>query len=323
LQSFSNTSLPKETQSGGGQAYPSWAEAEEKYLARTNNVKPKPIEKNADNIVTFDDLSDEQHQRDEVLRKNRKEEFEAMKKKLMKKYEEEDLQEFLASLKKHRQENVTEVGELKSSSPCSDQVELSANLRQEEALLIDSINEENKNDSAGMVNSVIEKAKSKDTCAKTIESKDESFIEQEHGKLSKTDLLDFSGSKGAYLLPCELCPKEVDDHQGHENIAEQCSVDREHQIEESRDPEQQEEKVLENHQEAEQDFVQVMQTSYSTNVFKEMKLPGQMLHNLGNFVLPAYPELGWNDAPFMQHGAQPEEDIQENEIFDHDDPIEL
>jgi hypothetical protein len=46
-------------------------------------------------------------------------------------------------------------------------------------------------------------------------------------------------------------------------------------------------------------------------------LPGQMLHNLGNFVLPAYPELGWNDASFMQHERQPEEDIQENEIFDH------
>jgi hypothetical protein len=52
-------------------------------------------------------------------------------------------------------------------------------------------------------------------------------------------------------------------------------------------------------------------------------LPGQMLHNLGNFVLPAYPELGWNDDPFMQHEGQPEEDIQENEILDHDDPIEL
>jgi hypothetical protein len=38
-------------------------------------------------------------------------------------------------------------------------------------------------------------------------------------------------------------------------------------------------------------------------------LHGQMLHNLGNFVLPAYPELGWNDAPFMQHDGQPEEDI--------------
>jgi hypothetical protein len=49
--------------------------------------------------------------------------------------------------------------------------------------------------------------------------------------------------------------KEVDDHQGTENIAEQCSVDREHQSEESRDPQQQEEKALENHQMAEQGIV--------------------------------------------------------------------
>jgi hypothetical protein len=80
LQSFSNTSLPKETPSVGGQAYPSWAEAEEKYLARTNNVKPKPIEKNVDNIITFDDLSNEQRQAYEVLRKKRREESEARRK---------------------------------------------------------------------------------------------------------------------------------------------------------------------------------------------------------------------------------------------------
>jgi hypothetical protein len=168
-----------------------------------------------------------------VLRKKRREDFEAMKKKLMKKYEEEDLHEFLASLKKDRKDNVTQVGEIKSPSPRSDLVELSANLRQEEALLIGSMNEENKHGSASMVNSVTGKAESKSTCAESNESKEASFIQQEHGKLSKTVVLDFSGCKGAYLLPYEFCAKEVDDHQGHKNIAEQCSVDREHQSEES------------------------------------------------------------------------------------------
>jgi hypothetical protein len=67
-----------------------------------------------------------------VLRKKCREESEAMRKKLEKKYEEEDLQEFLASLKKDRQDNITRVGEIKSPPPCSDQVEPSAKLRQEE-----------------------------------------------------------------------------------------------------------------------------------------------------------------------------------------------
>jgi hypothetical protein len=186
LQSFSNTSLPKETPSVGGQAYPSWAEAEEKYLARTNNVKPKPIEKNVDNIITFDDLSNEQRQAYEVLRKKRREESEARRKKLEKKYEEEALQEFLASLQKGQQDNITQVGEIRSPPPRSDQIEPSAKLRQEEALMIDSMNEENKHGSASMVNSVIVKAESKSTCVESNESKEASFIQQEHGKLSKT-----------------------------------------------------------------------------------------------------------------------------------------
>jgi hypothetical protein len=74
-------------------------------------------------------------------------------------------------------------------------------LKQEEAMLIDSINEENKNSSASMFNSVIEKAKSKSTCSEFIESKEASFVEQEHGKLSKTTVFDFSRCKGSYLLP--------------------------------------------------------------------------------------------------------------------------
>jgi hypothetical protein len=105
-------------------------------------------------------------------------------------------------------------------------------LRQEEALLIGSMNEENKHGSASMVNSVTGKAESKSTCAESNESKEASFIQQEHGKLSKTTVHDFSGRKGVYLLPYEFRAKEVDDHQGIENIAEQCSVDREQQSEE-------------------------------------------------------------------------------------------
>jgi parvulin-like peptidyl-prolyl isomerase len=116
--------LPKESENAEGQVYPSWDEFKEKFINPLKKISPKPAEKNIDNIVTFDDLSDEQRQGYEVLRKKRREEFEAMKKKLMKKYEEEDLQEFLASLKKDHQDNVTQVGEIKSPSPCSDLVEL-------------------------------------------------------------------------------------------------------------------------------------------------------------------------------------------------------
>jgi hypothetical protein len=105
-------------------------------LARTNNVKPKPVDKNADNIITFDDLSDEQHQAYEVLRKSAEK-----------------------SLRRGR-----------------------------------------RNSRKSMANP----------------------------------------------------------EQGHEDIAEQCLVDREHQSEESRDPEQQEYKALDNHQKGEQDIVLVM-----------------------------------------------------------------
>jgi hypothetical protein len=108
LQDFGSiqVSLPKESENAEGQVYPSWDECKEKFINPLKKISPKPTEKNTDNIITFDDLSDEQRQGYEVLRKKRREEFEAMKKKLMKKYEEEDLQEFLASLKKDHQDNV-------------------------------------------------------------------------------------------------------------------------------------------------------------------------------------------------------------------------
>jgi hypothetical protein len=108
LQDFGSiqVSLPKESENAEGQVYPSWDEFKEKFINPLKKISPKPAEKNTDNIIIFDDLSDEQRQGYEVLRKKRTEEFEAMKKKLMKKYEEEDLQEFLASLKKDHQDNV-------------------------------------------------------------------------------------------------------------------------------------------------------------------------------------------------------------------------
>jgi hypothetical protein len=65
--------------------------------------------------------------------------------------------------------------------------------------------------------------------------------------------------------------------QGHEDIAEQCSVDREHQSEESRDPEQQQYKALDNHQKGEQDIVPVMQLSRSSNILKEVSLANNLL----------------------------------------------
>ena len=78
LQSFGNTTLPKETKSIGGQAC--------------------PVDVNADNDITFDDLSEEHRQIFEALKKKRKEEFDALEKKLKeeheaykKKLEEEDL----------------------------------------------------------------------------------------------------------------------------------------------------------------------------------------------------------------------------------------
>jgi hypothetical protein len=245
--------LPKESENAGGQTYPSWAKFKAKYMARTNKVKPKPAEDNSNGYTTptFDELK--------------------------KKHEEEHLQEFFASLNKDRQDNTTQVGEIKSLPPRSEQVEPSAKLRQEEAMLIDSTNEEMKNSSTTMSNSGTEKAESKSTCVESIESKEASFVEQEHGKLSKAAMLDYYGCKGVYLLPYEFRAKEVDDHQAPENIAEQCLVDREHQSEESQDPEQQEYKALDNHQKGEQDIVSVMHLSRSSNVFKEVSLANNLL----------------------------------------------
>jgi hypothetical protein len=68
------------------------------------------------------------------------------------------------------------------------------------------------------------------------------------------------------MLPYEFRAKELDEHQQEENIAELSSVEEEHRSEEAQDPKKKEEKTLENHQEAEQYIVQVMQPLYSPNV---------------------------------------------------------
>lgn len=198
-------------------------------------------------------------------------------KRTRKKLEEEDLQVFHAKIKKNPQDNVTPVEETKSPPPCSNQVEPSETSKQEyEALHSNKINEENKDGSANMVNSVIEKAESKNTCVESIESKDACFVEQEHGEC-ETTMLDFSICKGTYMLPCEFRAKETNDHKKQLNIAERCSVDKEYQSEEARDPEQQEDMALENHLNVGQVIVHVIQPSCSTNVFKEVSLANNLL----------------------------------------------
>jgi hypothetical protein len=108
------------------------------------------------------------------------------------------------------------------------------------------------------------KAKS-DTHAEFVNLVDTSFVEQEYGEC-ETAVLDFSGCKGAYMLPYEFRAKEIDEHPQNKNIAEPSSVEKEHQSEESQDVEKKEDKKLENYQEAEQNFVQVVQRPYSLNV---------------------------------------------------------
>jgi hypothetical protein len=87
------------------------------------------------------------------------------------------------------------------------------------------------------------------------------------------------------MLPYEFRAKEIDEHRQEENIAELSSVEEEHQSEEAQDPKKKEGKTPENHQEAEQDIVQVMQPLYYPNVIdfdKKKYLFGQIRPNLPN-----------------------------------------
>ena len=177
IQSFGNTSLPKETSIIGG--------------------KSCPAEDNADNTTTFDDLSVEHRQVFEEFRRKRNEEFEAIKKKRMEKHEEEFLQEFLANLKKDREENITPAEEIKLPLSCSNQFETSAKLilEEDEVSEIERFNHDLIIDLVSTVTSVIETAESNSICAESIMSKEIGFIDQEHGKLSKIVVLDFSDRK--------------------------------------------------------------------------------------------------------------------------------
>src|SRR3954470_20429478 len=90
LQSFDNTqiSMPKESESIGGQSYPSWEEFKEKYMARMNKVKPNLAGNSADNFTTptLEELPTEYRQAYKTIEKKR---------------EEEDMQMFCATLKKN------------------------------------------------------------------------------------------------------------------------------------------------------------------------------------------------------------------------------
>jgi hypothetical protein len=48
-------------------------------------------------------------------------------------------------------------------------------------------------------------------------------------------VLDFSGCKGAFMLPFEFRAKEIDEHPKEENTAEPSSVEEKHQSEEAQD----------------------------------------------------------------------------------------
>jgi hypothetical protein len=68
------------------------------------------------------------------------------------------------------------------------------------------------------------------------------------------------------VLPYEFRAKEIDEIPQNENIAEPSLVEKEHQSEEAQDIEKKEDKKLENHQEAGQDIVQIMQPPYSPDM---------------------------------------------------------
>jgi hypothetical protein len=71
-------------------------------------------------------------------------------------------------------------------------------------------------------------------------------------------VLDFSGCKGAFMLPSEFHAKKIAEYQQEDNIAEPSLVEEKHQSEEAQDPEKIEDKKLENHE--------VVQSPYSPNV---------------------------------------------------------
>jgi hypothetical protein len=146
-------------------------------MARTEKLKPILTGNNVSDFImpTFGEFPSEYHQAYEVLKKRRTEEIKECKKKLEDKYEDEDLQKFLATLKNNHRDNITQVEEIKSPPPCSNLVEPFVIPRQEEeALQSNKNNEDKENNSTSMKTSVFEKTESKNTYADSIESKEAS-----------------------------------------------------------------------------------------------------------------------------------------------------
>ena len=75
----------------------------------------------------------------------------------------------------------------------------------------------------------------------------------------------------------EFRAKEIDDNQEQENIAEQRSIEKEHQSEEAQDSENKYDKALEKPVEEEQDGAQVIQPSCYSNVSHKVHLADNLL----------------------------------------------
>ena len=73
----------------------------------------------------------------------------------------------------------------------------------------------------------------KPTIAACTKIEDASLAEQRNDKRNKLVVLDFSGCKGAYMLPYEFRAKDIDEHQEQSNMAEHSSVNDEHQDQEN------------------------------------------------------------------------------------------
>jgi hypothetical protein len=76
----------------------------------------------------------------------------------------------------------------------------------------------------------MERAEPNSAYAKSIiELKETSMVEQKRSKRNKTAVLDFSGIKGAYILPYKYRAKEVRDCQDQQPIAKSSSAYEERQ----------------------------------------------------------------------------------------------
>jgi hypothetical protein len=128
----------------------------------------------------------------------------------------------------------------------------------------------------------MERAEPNNACAESIQLKETSMVEQKRSKRNMTTVLDFSRIKGAYILPYELCAKEVDDCQDQQPIAKSSSAYEErqhvagpylakgeHQDDDARDLGQ-EEKELESCQNAEQYIVPVTKPPCFSNIFEKV-----------------------------------------------------